>query len=145
MVISTNRSKRVGSSASASVTLLGAALILTTVLTCLAYAGMREGAALSLRDLESDESTLMSCAHDDAPLSGAELLWCADPSSPLCLPAQPASGHIELADTPPVAFWDLAVAVPEAVSWVLPGWERPAPVARPRTLDSSRLERPPRA
>ncbi|MFT3927396.1 MAG: hypothetical protein QM778_32985 [Myxococcales bacterium] len=146
MVTSTNRSKWASSPASVMISLLGATLILTTVIACLGFAGVREGSTpLSLRDLERSQTTLMSCARDEGPLSGAELLWCADPSSPLCLPALPASGHIELGDTAPLALWSLALPMPERLAWTLPSWQRPAPVDRPRSLDPTRLERPPRA
>ncbi len=122
---------------------LGAALIMGTLVVCLA--GMREASALSLRDLEYSQTTLMSCDRDDGPLGGGELLWCADPSSPLCLPALPPSGHIELADAPPLAFFAHGPAVAPAASWSLPSWERPLPSERPRSCVRARLERPPRA
>jgi len=124
---------------------LGAALIMGTLVVCLTYAGMREPAALSLRDLEHNQTTLMSCDRDDGPLGGAELLWCADPSSPLCLPALPPSGHIELADAPPLALFAHHFVVAPAPSWSLPSWKRPQPGERPRSRDRARLERPPRA
>ena len=123
---------------------LGAVLTLATLVACLAYASMRGGPSLSLRDLEGRQTTLMSCARDDGPLSGAELLWCADASSPLCLPALPASGHVELSDAPPIALQHYELEVPPVLSWALPSWERPLPMERPRSQDRARQERPPR-
>jgi hypothetical protein len=123
---------------------LGAALIMGTLVVCLTYAGMRDGPALSLRELERSQTTLMSCDRDGGPLSGAELLWCAEGDSPLCLPALPASGHIELADAPPLAFFASTHAIAPTHSWDLPSWDRPRPSERPRSSDRARLERPPR-
>jgi hypothetical protein len=123
---------------------LGAALTMVTLVACLAYAGMRDGPSLSLRDLERSQTILMSCAREDGPLSGAELLWCADASSPLCLPALPASGHIELSDATPIALWSHELEIASTLAWALPTWERPRPIERPRSEDRARLERPPR-
>lgn len=124
---------------------LGAVLTLATLVACLSYAGMREGPSLSLKDLEHSQTVLMSCAREDGPLSGAELLWCADASSPLCLPALPASERVELFDAPPIAVPHYQLEISPMLSWALPSWERPLPEERPRSQDRARLERPPRA
>lgn len=123
---------------------VGAALTLTTLALCLAFASARDGASLSLRDLERSQAVLMSCAHD-SPLSGAELLWCADPSSPMCLPALPASDRPDLGDAPQVFLAAVLPSAGAAAVWHwLPDYGPPMTAATPRRRDRDRLERPPR-
>lgn len=124
---------------------MGAALIAATLAFCLAYAGLCDGPSLSLRELESGHSTLMSCARDEGPLSSAELLWCSDSDSPLCSPALPLSGHIELSDAPPIAQTSVVPWIAEARPLgELPGWSRPQSQSLPPQGSATRHERPPR-
>jgi hypothetical protein len=116
-------------------------LALAALLACWAFAEHRHGdAMLSLAELERAETVLMSC--DRQPVGVSDHLWCEAPNSPLCLPALPASGHIELWDHPPCAL--LFNPPPEALigQWVT--WPRPEPATRPRSRAGARLERPPR-
>jgi hypothetical protein len=124
---------------------MGAALTLATALLCLACTSLRESAGLKLSELERSQATLMSCARDTGPLSSSELLWCADASSPLCLPALPASGHIELSDAPPCALRSPLAPTTLVFSWIERGWHRPLPLDTPSARHGGRLERPPRA
>lgn len=145
MAITTNRACGAWlsrSSARFDVRGLGVVLALAALLACLVYAEQRgERSTLSLAELERVETPLMSC--DKQPIGLGDHLWCEAPDSPLCLPALPASGHVELWDHAPYALF---VDPPPAAligEWV--SWSRPEPEARPRSRASARLERPPRA
>lgn len=120
----------------------GAALTLVTLFACLVYVELREAPGLSLAALSQVEPTLMSCDRS-ADFGAGDLLWCADPDSPLCLPALPPSAQVELWDRTPVTLASAEESPPRV--GVLLNWPRPQPEARPPSRPCSRLERPPRA
>jgi hypothetical protein len=134
MAIPTSKARALG---------MGAALTLVTLLTCLVWAELREPPSLSLEALtQGDELALMSCDRQ-ADRGTSDLLWCADPDSPLCLPALPTSQHVELWDRAPVALVSSPVIPPQVGTWLT--WPRPTPEQAPGSRESVRLERPPRA
>lgn len=121
---------------------LGVVLALTALFACLMCAELgSESSMLSLQELERAETTLMSCDKQSTG-TGAHL-WCEAPDSPLCLPALPASGHVELWDHAPYALFVEPEPAAQIGVWVT--WTRPEASARPRSRASARLERPPRA
>jgi hypothetical protein len=122
----------------------GAALTLVTLLACLLYVELREGPTLTLREWERSQATLMSCARGDVPLSASDdLMWCADGASPLCLPAVPASAHVELSHGVRATLFTLPSLTDPPVGVLIP-WQRPTPEAHPAFRERQRLERPPR-
>jgi len=121
-----------------------AAAMALCALACLAFAATRDGVTLSSLDaLGQKESVLMSCADAPATSGGGALLWCADPSSPHCIPAAPDVPRIELSSSPDLYLLP-SVPMPRP-TYTLMSWPEPRPrvlASRPR---SGRLERPPRA
>jgi hypothetical protein len=71
--------------------------------------------------------------------------WCADPSSPQCLPALPPHAAPDLHDVQPCSF-AATFQLPRVPS-LLPStpWRRPREERAPDARDRNRLERPPRA
>jgi hypothetical protein len=123
---------------------MGAALTMVTLLACLICADLREGHTLSLQELGRGETTLMSCARDDNATGSGELLWCGDASSPLCLPALPATGQVDLGEGPLAVLLTPNLAQrPPTFTWLT--WKRPSPARTPVSRVPERLERPPRA
>ena len=92
--------------------------------------------------LVSEADELFTCS--DAPSTPAEpLAWCADGSSPQCLPAAPPHANPDLWHGQPAAVAWLSVPVSPRSVIVLP--EHPAlPEHAPRTRERDPLERPPR-
>ena len=86
---------------------------------------------------------MLSCS--DAPSTPAEpLAWCADGSSPQCLPAAPPHTSPDLWHGQPAEVAWLSLSVPARSVIALP--EHPSlPQHAPRTREQSPLERPPRA
>jgi hypothetical protein len=123
---------------------LGVAIVTLTALACLGFASLRDPAPVSLAQLSSSETVLMSCA-DEAPVSEA-LLWCSDPSSPQCIPAAPAAPGVELWDSPHVASLTVAAAEqPHGYVLRRPTWVRVRPSLVAGRHDIEPLERPPRS
>ena len=112
-----------------------------TAALCLAFAASHDPEPLSLTDLTRSESIVMSC---DESFSTAEPLWCADPSSPQCIPAAPDVPRIDLGDRvdlwlPPV----VAGTAPRA--YTIGSWPEPITTTLHGRTDRDRLDRPPRA
>jgi len=133
--------------------LLGAARLSVvaalTALACLSWASRTDAKTLSLsrfHELTQSESVLMSCA-DALPLSsGAEVEWCADPSSPACRPVAPPSHRVDLGDAARFSLLS-SLEVPAATFVWMCDVEWPRPEASPLLFrsDRDRLDRPPRA
>jgi hypothetical protein len=119
----------------------GIALALALGAVCLAFAGTRGGATLTLRQLTSQGGVLMSCAEENG--LSTEPLWCADPASPHCIPALPEVPHAAAWHGPVAALWSLDLPAPARVAtWIT--WPRPQVVQLVSRAASQRLERPPR-
>jgi hypothetical protein len=133
-----SRSRRV------SLTGLSPLLWLALLIGVSAYGQLRsEGESRSALVSEQPDDVL-TCS--DAPSAPAEpLAWCADPSSPQCLPAAPPHASPDLWQGTPAAFAWLGVHVPPCSVALLP--EHPALRSRaaPRTRERDPLDRPPRA
>jgi hypothetical protein len=107
----------------------------------LALAGS-EPRTLSLRELASQGSVLMSCA-DESGLSDT-LLWCADPDSPHCIPALPEAPGTDLAQHGPLAILTPLAAAERPSVGRLIAWPEPnLAVLAPFQL-TQRLDRPPK-
>lgn len=122
-------------------TALGAALAALTALACLWVAAGTDPPTCSLAELATRQSVLMSC-EDAGPVS-VGLLWCADPSSPQCIPALPQAPRPELWDRPDIAL--PTVVAPARRGYVWMTWPEPEVLDMPGRTWSQRLERPPRA
>lgn len=121
---------------------LGMALALLSALACLGFAALRDGRLLSPGELSRSRAPLMSCAAEPASSHG-ELLWCADPSSPQCIPAAPEVPRVHLADRPELL--PIASDVLAKRPYVLLPWPRAEQATLLARDVSGRLERPPRA
>lgn len=118
--------------------------LLCTACALVAIRALADGPArtLSLRELASQGSALMSCADERAPAD--TLLWCSDPDSPHCIPALPEAPKTDLAQHGPLAVLTPMEAAPRHSVGRLIAWPEPriatlAPAQLPR-----RLERPPK-
>lgn len=100
-----------------------------------------ERPALTLADLDRAHETLMSCSDGDS--FGSEPMWCADPSSPHCVPAAPPTPAPDFTDHSSPAT--LRVSSVEALGYVLVAWPEPRIEDTPRKPERARLDRPPRA
>lgn len=97
---------------------------------------------LSLRELASQGSVLMSCA-DESGLGGT-LLWCADPDSPHCIPALPEAPGTDLAQHGPVAVLTPLGAAAHPSIGRLMAWPEPRLAALAPIQIAQRLDRPPK-
>jgi hypothetical protein len=97
---------------------------------------------LSLRELASQGSQLMSCADDSGPSD--TLLWCADPDSPHCLPALPEAPGTDLAQHGPLAVLTPVDSAARRRLGRLMAWPEPRIAALAPIRLSQRLERPPK-
>jgi hypothetical protein len=104
-----------------------------------------EAGLLTLADLATAEELVMSCADAGNPHS-SEPLWCADPTSPQCLPGLPPAQRAELRDAQTL-FVSLAPVHPSEPRFVLDEASYPAVLAgrEPARRSIDPLERPPRA
>ena len=69
------------------VLMAGAAVAVSVLAVTQLVSPSRVDDPLSLADLDRAHETVMSCAEGEG--SESEPMWCADPSSPHCIPAAP--------------------------------------------------------
>ena len=104
---------------------------------------------LGLSELHKPQAEALSCADTSVAESregrDEPVAWCADPSSPQCLPALPPHASLDLHDVQPATF-TATFQVPRA-RHLLPRtpWRRPREERAPDSRERNRLERPPRA
>jgi hypothetical protein len=101
-----------------------------------------EPRTLSLRELASRGSVLMSCADESGPSD--TLLWCADPDSPHCIPALPEAPSTDLAQHGPVAVLTPLAAAARPNIGRLMAWPEPLVAALAPIRLAQRLDRLPK-
>lgn len=97
---------------------------------------------LSLRELTSQGSVLMSCANESGPSD--TLLWCADPDSPHCIPALPDAPGTDLAQHGPLAILTPLAAAARPSAGQLIAWPEPRVATLAPIRLAQRLDRPPK-
>jgi hypothetical protein len=118
--------------------------LLCVACACVSFLALpgSEPRMLSLRELASQGSVLMSCADESGP--GDALLWCADPDSPHCIPALPDAPGTDLAQHGPLAvLTPLATAAHPSIGRLM-AWPEPRLLALAPTQLAQRLDRPPK-
>jgi hypothetical protein len=118
--------------------------LLCAACACVSFLALpgSERRMLSLRELASQGSVLMSCADERGP--GSALLWCADPDSPHCIPALPDAPGTDLAQHGPLAvLTPLATAARPSIGRLM-AWPEPRLLALTPTQLAQRLDRPPK-
>jgi hypothetical protein len=99
---------------------------------------------LRLSELHTPQAEALSCADDSTAPSDEPVAWCADPSSPQCLPALPTHAAFDLHDVQPGSL--VAVFPLPRARNLLPStpWRRSREERAPALARRDRLERPPR-
>ncbi len=122
--------------------LFGAAVTLCALLVAEVVSPTLAWASESQSELGFRDDSLMSCADADMGSSGQEPMWCADPSSPHCIPAVPSGPAPDLSDhSAPGALF---VAAREGLYFVCLPWPEPTLATRKPQAHCQRLDRPPR-
>jgi hypothetical protein len=101
--------------------------------------------SLRLSELRKPQGDALACADTSTAPTDEPVAWCADPSSPQCLPALPPHAAPDLHDVQPATFAAL-LQLPRARKLLpITPWRRPREERAPRSREPDRLERPPRA
>jgi len=120
--------------------LIAGAAVAFAALVAAEFVAPSSSTTLSLLDLDRAHETLMSCGEGEG--TGGEPMWCADPSSPQCIPAAPQGPAPDLADhSAPAA---LLLGSAQRRGYLLVPWPKPRPDFVIARSDRTRLERPPR-
>jgi hypothetical protein len=134
--------------------LMGGSVCVLAVGLSLFFAQMADARSLRLSDLHKPQADAL-CAdpawsesgEERRPGSGDEpVAWCADPTSPQCLPALPPHASPDFHDVQPATFGGL-VELPRNGDHAIAAtpWQRPDAERVPSSRDADPLERPPRA